>query len=110
MKYHDTATELPPRTFFDCFVDHAKEPKCWKFIEALIDNSNGAKVTVGNVAKSATVLALEVIARVGSGIEGQGGYSIDSSGLWVDWVFLPIFDFSESALIPKRAPLYLRII
>ena len=47
------------------------------FIEALIDNPNGAKVTVGNVAKSATVLALEVVASVGSRIDGQGRYSID---------------------------------
>ena len=52
-------------------MDHAKEPKCWNLIEALIDNPNGAKVAVGNVAKSATVLALEVIARVGSGVDGQ---------------------------------------
>ena len=58
-------------------VDHAKEPKCWKLIEALIDNANGAKVTVGNVAKSASVLALEIIARVGSGIDGQVGYLMD---------------------------------
>ena len=52
-------------------MDHAKEPKCWKLIEALIDNPNGVRVEVGNVAKSATVLALEVIVRVGNDIDGQ---------------------------------------
>ena len=63
--------EYQPRTFFDCVLDHAKDPKCWKLIEALIDNPNGKKVTVGNVPRSATVPAFEFIARMGSGIDGQ---------------------------------------
>ena len=75
MHYQNVTTplnsEYQPRTFFDCVVDHAKEPKCWKLIEALIDNPNDKKVVVGNVPRSATVLAFEVIARMGSGIDGQ---------------------------------------